>query len=44
MAKIVRKISRAMGFSKSNKTVSKNSFMNFVESFVGSVDPKNFNI
>jgi hypothetical protein len=44
MAKIVKRISKAVGFSKSNKNVVKNGFMNFVESFVDNVDPKNFSL
>ena len=44
MAKMIKKIAKTMGFSKKSKTGLNNSFIDFVESFVNSVDPKNFNI
>jgi len=44
MAKMMKKIAKTMGFSKKSKTGLNNSFIDFVESFVNSVDPKNFNI
>lgn len=44
MAKIVKKISNNIRFSKKDRTGLSRSFMNFVDSFVSSVDPKNFNI
>ena len=36
MAKIVKKISKAIGFSKNVKSSKKNGLMSFVESFVES--------
>lgn len=44
MAKIVKKISATLGFSKKNKTDGRRSFVAFVESYVDVIDPKSFDI
>ena len=44
MAKIIKKISDNLRFSKRSKADGRRSFMAFVESFVEVVDPKDYNI
>lgn len=43
MAKMIKKFARTMGFSKKSKMNVSRSFIDFVDSYVQNVDPKNFN-
>ena len=44
MAKMIKKIAKTMGFSKKSKMMNvSRSFIDFVDSYVENVDPKNFN-
>ena len=44
MAKMIKKFAKSMGFSKKGKMSERRSFIDFVDSYVENVDPKNFNI
>jgi hypothetical protein len=44
MAKIIKKLAKTIGFSKKSKMSGSRSFIDFVDSFVDNVDPKNFNL
>ena len=44
MAKMIKKISNSIRFSKKYKADGSRSFIDFVESFAGYADPKNYNL
>ena len=44
MAKMIKKFAKTIGFSKKGKMSERRSFIDFVDSYVENVDPKNFNI